>query len=85
MDVIVADILDKFGMLFSRSWVAKLKGNLQMDLSFATIPIFGEHRRLYMEVRLVYMVSSKDKPENYPIYSIETDLGYSVFYNNSQS
>jgi hypothetical protein len=30
------------------------------------------------------MVSSKDKPENYPIYSMETELGSLVFYNDSQ-
>ena len=42
MDVVVVDVPPKFGMLLSRSWVAKLKGTLQMDLSYATIPIFGE-------------------------------------------
>ena len=41
MDVVVADIPPKFVMLFSRSWVAKLKGTFQMDMSYATIPIFG--------------------------------------------
>ena len=49
MDVVVADIPPKFGMLLSRSWVAKLKGTLQMDMSYATIPVFGEQRRLYRE------------------------------------
>ena len=62
MDVIIADIPVKFGMLLSRSWATKLKGTLQMDLYFATISIFGEHRRLYREVRLAHMVSSNDKP-----------------------
>jgi len=28
MDVVVADIPPRFGMLHSRSWVAKLKGTL---------------------------------------------------------
>lgn len=46
MDVVVADIAPKFGMLLSRSWSAKVKGMLQMDMSYATIPIFGEQRRL---------------------------------------
>jgi hypothetical protein len=41
MDVVVADIPPKFGMLLSRSWAAKLKGTLQMDMSYATIPVFG--------------------------------------------
>ena len=41
MDVVVADIHLKFGMLLSRSWVAKLKYSLQMDMSYTTIPVFG--------------------------------------------
>ena len=49
MDAVVADIPPKFRMLLSRSWAAKLKGVLQMDMSYATIPIFGEQRRLYRE------------------------------------
>ena len=84
MDVIVADIPVKFGMFLSRSWSVKLKGTLQMDLSFVTIPIFGEQRRLYRESRIAYMVNSKEKLENYPTYSVETELGSSVFYYNSQ-
>ena len=41
MDVVMEDIPPKFGMLLSRSWDVKLKGTLQMDMSYATIPIFG--------------------------------------------
>ena len=51
MDVVVADVPVKFGMLLSRSWVAKINGTLQMDMSYATIPIFGDQRRLYREKR----------------------------------
>lgn len=47
MDVVVADVSPKFGMLFSRSWEEKLKGIIQMDMTYATVPIFGEQRRLY--------------------------------------
>jgi hypothetical protein len=80
MDVVVADIPSKFGMLLSRSWHAKLKGTLQMDMSYATVPIFGQDIRLYREVLLKYMVSSKDKPNNHHIYSIDTDIGSTIFY-----
>jgi len=62
MDVVVADIPPKFDMLLSRSWKARLKGSMQMDMSYATIPLFGEKRRLYKENQLAYMVSSPDKP-----------------------
>jgi hypothetical protein len=40
MDMMLADMPPKFDMLLSRSWAVKLKGTLQMDMSYATIPIF---------------------------------------------
>jgi hypothetical protein len=50
MDIVVVDVPPKFGMLLSRSWIKRLGGTLQMDLTYATIPVFGgEHRRLYRE------------------------------------
>jgi len=59
MDIFVAGILPKFGMLISRMWAKKVGGSLQMDLAYATIPIFGgENRRLYREVRLAYIVNN---------------------------
>ena len=72
----------KFGMLLSRSWVAKLKGTLQMDMSYATIPVFNEQRRLYRENGLSYMISSRDNPENHPIYAIDIDLGSTILHND---
>ena len=48
MDVVVADILARFGMLLSRSRGAKLGGVLKLDFTYAIILIFsGEERRLY--------------------------------------
>jgi hypothetical protein len=41
MDIVVADVPPKFGMLLSRSWIKKLGGTLQMDLTYATILVFG--------------------------------------------
>jgi hypothetical protein len=81
LDVIVADIPPKFGMLLSRSWAKKVGGTLQMDLSYATIPVFGgEHQRLYREVRLAYLVSDHENPSNHPIYAVEDELGSSIFH-----
>ena len=67
MDVVVADVLVKVGMLLSRSWDAKLKGTLQMDMSYATISVFAEQRRLYRENRLAYMIRNPECPQNHPI------------------
>jgi ribonuclease HI len=76
MDIVVADVPPKFGMLLSRSWIKRLGGTLQMDLTYATIPVFGgEHRRLYREAQLAYIVSDEADPTNHPIFSLDTDLG----------
>jgi hypothetical protein len=82
MDMVVVDIPLKIGMLLSRYWATKLKVTLQMDMACITIPIFGQERRLYREVFLKYMVSSKAQPNNHHIYSIDTEVGSSIFYNN---
>ena len=76
MDVVVADIEPNFGMLLSRSWAKRVGSTLQMDLSYATIPIFGgEQRRLYREVQMAYLVSDSDNLANHPIYVVEEGLG----------
>ena len=67
MDVLVADIPPKYGMLLFRSRGAKIQGTLQMDMSYATIPVFGQTRRLYRETLMKHMVSSKEKPHNTPV------------------
>ena len=81
MDVVVDDIAPKFGMFLSRSWVKRVGGTLYKDFSYATIPIFGgEHRRLYREVQLAYLVSDNNNPTNHPIYVVEEDLGSCMFH-----
>jgi len=69
-------------MLLSRSWAAKLKGTLQMDMSYATVSVFYQDIWLSREVYLKYMVRNNDKPTNHPIFSIESDIGSSIFYND---
>jgi ribonuclease HI len=79
MDIVVANVPPKFGMLLSRSWIKRLGGNLHMDLTYATIPVFGgEHRRLYREAQLAYIISEEANPTNHPIFTLDTDLGFSV-------
>jgi ribonuclease HI len=76
MDVVVVDVPAKYGMLLSRSWGAKLGGSLQLDMTYATIPIFGgQFTRLYKETRLAYTVSDPQNPNNYPVYVADQDLG----------
>jgi hypothetical protein len=76
MDIVVADIPPKFGCLLSRSWMKRLGGTLQMDLSYATIPVFGGvNKRLYRESQLAYVISDEKNPSNHPIYSVDTGMG----------
>ena len=70
MDIVVAGIPLKYGMLLSRSWGAKIQGNLQLDMSYATIHVFNQARKLYRESHMKYMVSSQERPNNTPLYSI---------------
>ena len=52
-----------------------------MDMSYATIPIFGgEFRRFYRETKLAYIVSDHQNPTNHPIYAEERELGSSILH-----
>ena len=57
LDIVVTGIPPKFGMLLSRSCYAKLGGTLQMDMYYATIPVYGgEKLRWYRDVKFVHIV-----------------------------
>jgi hypothetical protein len=50
-----------------------------MDLSYATILVFGgENRRLYKEAQLAYIINDEANPTNHPIFVVETDLGSNI-------
>ena len=75
MDIVVADIPARFGMLLSRSWGSKIRGSIKLDLTYATIPVFGgEERRLYGESRVVKMVTKANGSTNSPIYGKEGEF-----------
>jgi hypothetical protein len=82
MDIVVAYIPPKYGMLLSGSWGDKLKGTLQLDMSYATIPVFGQQRTLYRETMMKYMVNSQENPHNYPLYYAHSDLDSFIMYND---
>lgn len=83
MDVVVAEILPRFGMLLSRSQGAKLRGTLQLDFSYATIPVFGQMRILYHETKMKYMITNKERPSNNPINDVHIDLESFILCNDS--
>lgn len=75
-NIVVTDIPPKFGMLLLRSCCARLGGSLQIDISYATIPVYGgEHLRLYREVRFINTVCKANQGINHPTYAIDQDFG----------
>jgi ribonuclease HI len=79
MDIMVAEVPPKFRMLLSRYWIKILGRTLQMDLSYATIPVFGgEHKILYREAQLAYIISDEANPTNHLVFAFDTDLGSSI-------
>ena len=76
MDIVVADIPPKFGLLLSQSWSKRLGGTLQIDITYSTIPMFGgETKRLYRENQQAYIISKESHSVNHPIYVVDTDFG----------
>jgi hypothetical protein len=75
MDIVVIDVPDAWGMLLSRKTTADLGGNLQMDLTYATIPTpNGSMFRLNRELERKYHVEDPRKPINEFVYR-ELEMG----------
>ena len=76
MDIVLADIPPKFGLLLSLSSSKRLGGTLQMDLTYATIPMFGgETKRLYRENQFTYIISNNKNSINHAIYVVDREFG----------
>lgn len=57
-----------------------------MDLSYATIPIFGgQYQRLYREAKLLYVVIDAKKSKNLPVYTKEESMGYYILSINPEA
>ncbi|KAH9303255.1 hypothetical protein KI387_014838, partial [Taxus chinensis] len=56
LDVVIVDYPAKWGMLLSRKWVASVGGIVQIDMSFATIPIEGSLVKLYGEKNMLHLI-----------------------------
>jgi len=50
-------------------------------MSYTTISVFGQPKRLYKETLMKYVVSSQEKPQNFPIYSVHSDMDSFILYN----
>ena len=61
-NIIVFGISASYGMLLSRQWSNLVGGHVQLDLSYATIPIGGKEIRIEREPRSYYLI------EDYNLY-----------------
>jgi hypothetical protein len=69
MDIVVIDVPDAWGMLLFRKTAADLGGNLQMDLTYATIPTPNRAMfRLNRELERKYHVEDPKQPINEFVY-----------------
>jgi hypothetical protein len=83
MDVLVIDCLTQWGMLLSRQWSVDVGGSMQMDLSYANIPISQvEKVRIFREPKMLHYVEDLCARDNDYLYpdikdqeAQETDLG----------
>ena len=83
MDIVVIDVPDAWGMLLNRKAVADLGGNLQMDLTYATIPTpDGNAFKLNREVFRRYHIEDPRNPKNELKYNAD-DLGNYAILSNS--
>jgi hypothetical protein len=75
MDIVVIDVPDTWGMLLNRKTAADLGGNLQMDLTYATIPTpNGLTFRLNRELERKYHVEDPRRKDNEIVYR-EVEMG----------
>ena len=73
--------------MFKLLWrVLLANSTLQMDLTYATILMFGgETKILYKENQFTYIISNAKNSINHPIYAVDTDLGACILQiDNSQ-
>jgi hypothetical protein len=83
MDIVLTDVPDAWGMLLPRKAVRDLGGNLQMDLTYATIPSpNGNTIKLNRELERRYHVEDPNNPKN-EFKCREDELGNYVVLSNS--
>ena len=69
MDILVINVTHKWGMFLSRKWVADLGGSIQMDCTYATVPLSKDTMvKLHSEKEKKHHVENPKKPSNEYVY-----------------
>ena len=81
--IVVIDVPDAWGMLLSRKAGADLGGNIQMDLTYSTIPTpEGTYIRLNRELEMKYHVEDPRNPSNELKYKTDDFGNYAILANS---
>lgn len=56
MNVVTMDCPTKWGMLFSRKWAASVGESVQMDMSYASIPVEENLVKFYGEKKMLHFI-----------------------------
>jgi hypothetical protein len=76
MNVVVVDVPENYGMILSLTWARNIGGTMKMEMTYATVPVFGgENRILCRETKFSSVVSDQNNSINHPIYAINEYLG----------
>ena len=80
MDILIIDVLDKWGMLLSRKWAIDLGGSVQMDWTYATVPLSEDTMvKLHSEKENKHNVENPKNPSNEYVYNTYFLGNYSFF------
>ena len=83
MEIVVIDVPDAWGMLLTRKTGVDLGGNIQMDLTYATIPTpEGTYIRLNRELEMKYHVEDPRNPSNELKYKTDDFGNYAILANS---
>lgn len=73
IDIIVIDVPPHYGMLLSRQWIGLVGGSIQLDFSYATVPVNGKQIRIKREPRSPHIIECL---KNQPMINIcDTEVG----------
>ncbi|KAH9323752.1 hypothetical protein KI387_018391, partial [Taxus chinensis] len=73
LDVVIVNFPTKWGMLLSRKWAVSVSGSVQMDMSYATIPIKGSLVKIYGEKKMLHLIEDPNNA-SYEVLFADVDV-----------
>lgn len=70
--ITIVDVPPHYGMLLSRQWSNLIGGHVQLDLSYATIPVNGQEVRIEREPHSTYIIENIEPDEM--VHFLQSDM-----------